>query len=370
MAKPALMLPMGEGDWKEGSRLLFMKSCLPILESLGWTIGAEIKGSSFDDWTRECILALKKFGGRITAHPPNTTAWDLGKLGHPIPDKLMTIAQQAPEFKKLGLEAITIHCAPALSVDPPEDAGLERYNSPISAEEMLEHIKRQIQPLVDVNAITGGILQIENVDIINFRGGGHYVPTYLQVQTGSWMDLLYLKKESGVQATFDSEHHFCAGNLLYRRGRFMPIPTWGPDDYVNAREFRAAHRLAKIAGYYLMEGKPPITAQSVGWREFISDLRPTLFHLGGAIRTEDDDGRIETHLPSFGYPLAKEALDFELLWTMEHPEVIGCVIEVAGQLDPKKYSPTSPRPENDNDAKMTAYRTVIEAIERIQKGKN
>lgn len=358
--KPMLALPMGGQDWKNGHRWDFLQKHLPILNQLGWTIGVELKGKLYDDklddWLPECMKAMTESGGRLTWHLPIGAT---KKLHEGISPELADMAKFARLLKDYGLEAVTIHCTPAMSVDPPEDAGMERYNSPISAEEMLKHVKAQVEPLKELNKLTGNILHIENVDPANFRNGGYRVPTYLQLQTGSRLELPWLKREADINTTFDSEHFFCAGNLLERREEFRDLPT---DEIV-------PDNFSMISGYGIVKGRPPVAANNVDWFEFINAIQPKLFHLGGAIRAIDGWGRIETHLPNFDYPLAKKALDFELRWIAEHPEVIGGVIEVTGQLEPEKYTEWSPRPADDEVAKMQTFLTVMDEIERVQKDK-
>lgn len=373
--QPALMLPMGKDDWEKGARWNFLKSCAPILERLGWTIGVELKGALYDEapnnWLTNCMTVINQLGGRLTWHLPVKAT---KKLHEGIASELEKMGKLALQLQQYGLEAVTIHCAPVISIDPPEDAGLERYNSPIPAEEMLAHIKAQVEPLKQLNELVGGILNIENVDIIQFRDKGHRIPTYLALQTGCHFDLLWLKNQAGVNTTFDSEHFFSTGNLLHRQGvehNMAHLPELDPSMYyANNKKvnFDALHELADLAWYWLVKGYPPLGLGELGWGKFIKETEPRLFHLGGGTRAMDDLGRIETHLPSFNRSKAKEALDFELCWIMEHPEVIGAVIEVTGQLDPEKYSEWSPRTYDDEVAKIQTYLVVIDEIEKLQKG--
>lgn len=367
MAKPMLALPMGKDDWENGRRWRFLQICQPVLERLGWCIGIEAKGGSLDGWARECFLAIKKMGGRITLHPPAGIAKGMGDPANPIPEKLLALAKQVSEFIPLGLEAVTIHCAPAVLIDPSEDAGLERYNSPIGADEMLTHIQAQVEPLKQLNELMGGILHIENVDIIDFRGGGYRVPTYLALQTGCWKDLVWLKEQAGIQGTFDSEHFFCASNLLVVSQRenqadFRPLTV-----LISSR-LKGEEEFSELAGYRLAKGWPPKAIQEANLEDYVEDLEPSLFHLGGATDAVDENGRIATHQPSFDNPQAKKALDFELQRTMTHPEVIGCVVEVTGQFQPEKYSEWSPRVADDEEAKRQTYLAVVNEIEAMQKG--
>lgn len=360
--KPALMLPMGKEDWERCQRWHFLQSCQPILERLGWTIGVELKGKLYDElWITDCITAVNHIGGRITWHLP---IGETKKLHKGITSELKIIGEYAELLKRSGLEAVTIHCAPAVSVDPLEEIGsLERYSSPISAEEMVMHIKAQVEPLKQLNELVGGILHIENVDIIQFRGGGYRVPTYLALQTGCFLDLVWLRQQTSVQITLDSEHFLCSQNLLLRKGDFERLLSL-PNTRIIGSDAR--DNMIEISGYRLAKGKLPRAVAQFIFSDYVIMAKPHLFHLGGATRAVDEAGRIETHLPTFDHPEAKEALECQLRWTMSHPEVIGAVIEVTGQLQPDKYSPWSPRPYDDEVAKMQSYLAVINEIEELQ----
>ncbi|MDO8676506.1 MAG: hypothetical protein Q7K16_02550, partial [Candidatus Azambacteria bacterium] len=306
----------------------------------------------------------KDLGGRITFHPPAGIAKGLGNPDKPIPDKLLEQAKLVAKFIKFGLEAYTIHLAPAMANDPPEEMGLERYNSPIGAEEMFEHIKRQVEPLKQLNELMQGILHIENVDITNFRDGGYRVPTFLALQTGCWLDLKWLKDETGVKTTVDTEHYFCARNLLKTEEDLKLHFGW------IVEPTKSQEKLEEITGYWLKEGKWPMLARELTWQRYIKTINPELFHLGGAYRAVDDKERIMTHLPiDIKEFRQKDVLDYQLELIMAG-QGIGAVIEVWGQLhELDKYSPMSPRPLDDEVARMMTYLTVVNEIEALQKAK-
>lgn len=363
MQKPMLALPMGKDDWEKGERWDFLKSCAPILARLGWCIGIEAKGTDLE-WSRECFAKILEQDGRITWHPPQSATRKI-QLG--LDENLAKIAEQVATRCLSGLEAVTIHCAPAISIDPPENAGLERYFSSISAQEMLEHIKAQVEPLRKLNKLMGGMLHIENPDTIQFRGGGCRAPTYLALQTGCFLDLLWLKEQAGLKTTFDCEHFLCASNLLQRRGQddFLTLPT------IAAPMEEVENELSAVTGYRLKKGWPPEAIKKLGLEDYIKAVDPRLFHLGGANQAVDSLDRITTHQPidanMLSNPALRDILDFQLQWINEHPAVIGAVIEVTGKLKPEKYSEWSPRPDDDDIAKMQTYLTVIGEIENLQK---
>jgi len=361
MPKRMLALPFGKDDLGS-DRLNFLRKYQSLLGELGWCVGIEAKGPTLEGWAEDCFREIKLMGGRFVWHLPNAAA---KQLHAGVSDELKRMADEASRFKSLGLEAVTIHCAPAASFDPPEDAGFERYNSPMSAEEMLAHITAQVGPLMELNRLTGGILNIETVDVTNFRGGGYRVPTYLQLQTGCREDLLWLKRQTGVGITFDSEHFLCAGNLLERKADFeeLPVDEPGPNDRIPP----AVAELAKTAGYWLRKGSPPTSVASMSLADFVEHAKPRLFHFGAADRAIDEEGRIATHLPyDLSQPKQKQLLDWQIRYITRHRGVIGAVIEVTGQLKPEMYSPWSPRPDDDEEAKKKTYLTVIEEIEALQ----
>lgn len=360
--KPALMLPYGIADYQSGERLNFMKLVRKKLHSCNWTIGFELKGAVISNWALEACVEIRRLNGRITWHWPQSVS---KQMINGLTDEIRLMAETANQLRVYGLEAIVLHCAPVVAIDPPEDMGLERYNSPIGARDMLEHIKKQVAILKELNELCGGILCIENVDIIQFREGGYRVPTYLALQTGCWSDLAWLAKAAGINTVFDSEHFKGASNLLCRKGEenFRHFPNISSE----MQKDEAIDALANIAGYFLVEGLPPQGCVDIPYTSRIDNLAPRLFHLGGSIRAVDDNNRIDTHLPSWDAPMARSILDYELLYIESHPECIGAVVEVTGQLEPDKYSTWSPRPKNDEMAKWMATLEVIDALHNLKR---
>jgi hypothetical protein len=269
----------------------------------------------------------------------------------------------------VDLRAVTIHCAPAMSIDPPANAGMERYDSPIDGEEMLAHIIQQVEPLRELNELTGGILQIETVDITNFRDGGFKLPTYLQLQTGAWMDLIWLKKQAGVSVTFDSEHHFCAGNVIMRQ-RDMAVLPFSCLGVPSPEE----DELALLCGYWLRRGCVPDPLMITDIKSFILRAQPRLFHFGAAVQAEID-GEIGTHLPYDRQNQEQiDLLDQQLVYMMADNNCLGGVTEVVGRNqyidDPtnhghNRYSQWSPRESDDELAKEQTLGIIIERLEAL-----
>ncbi len=371
----ALMLPMGMNDWEERLRCRFMMSVRPLLAEVGMTFGIELKGGDMPlepgNWVDECCHAVKEAGGVITWHPPAGAAKQLGDSADP-PETMVNQAKQAKILhEEFGLKALIYHLRPAVSVEPAEDAGLERYNSPISAAEMLAHIQKQIEPLRRLNEISGGIISTENVDNCNFREGGHKVPTYLALQTGSWKDASWIKQEAGVMFTLDCEHFYGAQNLLMRREDLDVLLRWRPNNSQYGPltpGYDVRVMLAELAGYWLEKGLPPLEYSRMGLADFLRLTEPQILHLGASRRAVMKDGTIGTHLPFDIYNEEQMAtLDMLLEYFLTHDDCFSAVIEVTGQLDPDKYSRWSPRPENDEVAKLGSYLTVLDRISIVRK---
>lgn len=376
MTRHGLGGPLGEGDFSKGQRVESLLDLAPRLLDVGFVPMFELKGDDLSgDWVKELYAQLKPYGGMLTWHWSNGSTKKLGDPKEPVSAKLRAMAAQAKKLKRtVGLKAVTIHCAPAMAIDPPADAGRERYNSPIGAEEMLAHIKRQVEPLKELNKLCGGILQIETVDITNFRDGGFKLPTYLQLQTGSWNDLLWLKNKAGLNITFDSEHRLCAGNVLMPKRDMRDLARYGIDEIsIDMAEFD----LEQLAGYWLRKDfHPQVTNRGrIDIKDFIKQAKPRLFHFGGAVQAEID-GEIGTHLPFD--PANKEQmdlLDMQLCWILADDKCLGGVTEVVGQLyvdDPanpghNRYSTWSPRIADDEDAKESAILIIIERLERMRR---
>lgn len=300
---PALMLPMGRGDYEKGLRLAFMQSLLPILKLFGFTFGIEIKvGNDLAEWAKYCVQDIVGLGGRVTMHWPNGIGKDL--VHKELTDALKNLADISSSLISHGLEAVTIHCAAAVSEDPKPDAGLERYNSPIGAEEMMAHIMSQVESLRKLNVMLNGIVHIENLDPTQFAGGGKMLPTFLELKTGTWKDLGSIARLTGVNTTVDAEHFFGAMKFFSRDGlMYKDLKKY--DVTSNCQGFEADDELAGFAGYHIVKGYPPYYASKLSFASFVDWVKPRLFHLGGSVRAVDSEGRIDTHKPSFDDPLAK-----------------------------------------------------------------
>ena len=362
--------PLGEGDFRKGRRLEFMLKRSARLNQLGWCPMFELKGDDLSgDWVKEVYSMIQPFGGMLTWHWSPKSTKTLGNQADPVSKQLCAMAAQANELREnVNLQAVTIHMAPAMAIEPAADAGWERYDSPIGAAEMLAHIKSQVEPLRELNGLCGGILQPETVDIANFRDNGFKLPNFLALQTGSWRDLIWLCEQAGTSATFDSEHRLCAGNLLMRQREMTELPV-----QTITGETADEQELAFLAGYRLRQGQAPYStgSYSLGW--FVEKLQPRLFHFGAAIQAFDGD-KIMTHLPYDRTDKKQmDLLDFQLRWIMSHPKCLGGVTEVVGQLyadDPanpghNRFSRWSDREPDDEKAKEETIDIIIERIEAL-----
>lgn len=372
MDAPCFGLPLGEGDFKDGSRVAYLLELAEKNKNVRMLV--ELKGDSLEPdggWIGEFHKVFKRVGGQMVWHPGPKLTKQMTTLSGDLTPQLFYMGRQANILReRYGLLAVTIHLSPAVSKEPQPDAGLERYNSPIGPKEMLEHICSQVKPISQLNEIMGGILNIETVDITNFRGGTR-LPTYLALQTGAWMDLSWLRHRTGVRITADSEHMLCAGNLLMRRRDMINVPKWSPltvqimthgeDDSYPAEE-----ELAKIAGYWLGPDTAPMTVKDIEIADHFEILDPHLYHFGGAVQAEID-GTIGTHLPyDEDNKKQMEILDLQLE-RIKNGRGIGGVIEVVGQLDSAKYDPWSPRIADDEEAKRYSLEVVLRRWGKISK---
>lgn len=364
--RPALMLPMGADDWERGIRLDFLKSVRALLEKSGWCIGVEIKGW-LGDWCEDCFAMIRHLGGRVTWHPSIKPTYDMHGSTDVLPERTHQMVDQASRFKDF-IEAITIHLPSLLregslregfSIDPT----VERYYSPVDAEEMLAHIKSQVEPLKKLNGLLEGKLYIENIPLTSFRGGCR-LPTYLSLSAGSFLDLFWLKKQTGVNVTFDNEHFSSACNLLYRRWEFEGLPSSQP---VSPHELSPAEReLHEVAGYWLKKGEAPIDCgRHMSYIGYASTVDPRLFHLGSGEFDANNRGQHAGHLP-FEQLTMQQRIYFR--WVVRRLTSgigIGAVVEVCGgDYETDQYGPWSERIANDELAKMTTFLKFMDIVEK------
>jgi hypothetical protein len=361
MEMPCFGLPLGEGDFNKQSRVAYLLDLARKTDNARMLV--ELKGDSIepDGWVREFHKVFAEVGGQMVWHPGPKLTKKMATLSGDLTPELFYMGQQADELRgRYGLLAVTIHLMPAVFQEPSKDAGFERYNSPISAETMLDHITSQVTPIRQLNEIMGGILNIETVDITNFVDGGCRLPTYLALQTGAWMDLPWLAREAGVRITADSEHTLCAGNLLMRRRDMAAIPRW-----LVSEVDKELLKLANVAGYFLKVGEPPQTYVDASSLEtHFAILGPHLYHFGGGVQA-NLRGTLGTHLP-FDEDNAEQMriLDMQLEMIKEG-QGIGGVVEVVGQLDPARYDPWSPRIVDDEEAKRHTLEVVLRRWAKI-----
>ncbi len=227
MVKPCFGLPLGEGDFKKRSRVDYLLKLARQTPNARMLV--ELKGDSIepDGWIREFHREFSEVGGQMVWHPGNKLTKKMTDANGVLTPELQLMARQADQIRReCGLLAVTIHLMPAVQEECSPDAGLERYNSPIGAKDMLDHILSQVHPIRQLNQLMGGILHIETLDITNFSSGGCRLPTYLALQTGAWLDLRWLAEKTGVHTTADSEHMICASNLLHCRDCCRPNPAF------------------------------------------------------------------------------------------------------------------------------------------------
>lgn len=375
--KPALMLPMGKRDWGKGARWAFLQSMLPILEALGWTIGVELKltrdpesnTECVEDWVIECCEAVKAVGGTVTWHPAWQLTENMGREGFAVQaENIAAIARKLSEY----LSLVTIHGGMYTSSkdEPKTGERNARYASPIGPVEMLDWLDLQLDWLTSLQAMLGDVpLSLENVDIALFSPAANYGGDgrkYLAMQTGCWGDLAWLTSRAGIAATVDSEHFFEARSTLMRLGDLedLPQPTMFRDE-------RAVARLVKMTGYTLEEGYAPVAEVCFNYGDYLGFVRPAYLHIGGATSSFDAEGRVNTHLPITNLDDFRDEAVITLYETLSYmlnagEYCLGACVEVGGSGTPGPGNYTwSPRPADDDEAKMATYKIVVEAIKRL-----
>jgi hypothetical protein len=186
------------------------------------------------------------------------------------------------------------------------------------------------------------------------------------------MDIVWLRDQTGVRITADSEHMLCAGNLLMRRRDLKDVPRWLPftiEVEIQIREgerYVAEDELYQIAGYWLNLGQAPLVMEKkeLELPEHLQLLKPHLYHFGGAVQA-NLNGTIGTHLPyDEGNAEQMAILDLQLEM-IKKGQGIGGVVEVVGQLDPAKYDPWSPRIADDEEAKRHTLEVLLKRWDKI-----
>lgn len=367
--KPSLMLPAGERDYR--SRLIFLEAIKDKLEDLGWCVGIEWHAKELNRIAARCFEKVLKLGGRITWHPPANELYGLGYAQNAIAVmRLCDIVGQARAYSSSGIEAIVLHAAPACEKEP-STLGFDRFRSPVSAKEMMVHLQQQVKPLRIANEESCGLLHLENLDICTFGGGGYTLPTYLALQGGAWLDLAWLKDQTGCKTCFDSEHFFGSRNFLLRESEYRGLRD--EDKEITCTD--KVMELQKITGYYLEKGsiplvkEDPISKQQVSSCTYIDMVKPNLFHIGGAHRAAFGQLSIASHLPftSFDtlHPSVRATIQ-HILTLLANGQGIGAVIEVCGMNEPGEYSPWSNRIQDTDIAKFQTYLAVLDQLPTSQ----
>jgi hypothetical protein len=372
MPKPALIWPMGEDDWLSETRWALILDLYNLIKEKGWTIGIELKGNSIkpDGWAKEVAEELNILGGMICWHPSIAVSKDIGKKEQPGPGLFRSCIYQANALRRLGLRLFSTHLATWTEKEPDENSGLERYESQVDARQMLILIESQINPLCWAMLNSGGIIAIENVDMVQFLGGGYRLPTYLEARVGAGNELVYLQKivngRCGLKPkiTYDVEHDLCSRNVLERREDMAGIPFWKPSHPSPDQK-----QLATIAGYWLDKGKLPLAKNFYGddyniVQRSLRRLKPALLHLGAANRAVTAYNKINTHLPYNPFNLdEREILDLLLRYAFENKNCLGVVNEVTGSgFKLGEYSPWSPRPIDNELALHVSAVTIVDRI--------
>ncbi len=361
---PALFLPLGSRDWigQDTPRHLFLRSVETKLKDLGLRPGWGFRGNQLpiDGWAGDCAEDAVSRGWSLNWHPGYDAAFGIALKGELTP-KLIEIGEIARRFKEtFDLEALVIH-PDALQLGGPEDpkADLERYNSKLTAAQVLRGIKNHVPALRELNEICGGILLIENVHTCLFNEKtADELPTYYAAQLGH-LDLAWMAEQAGIGTVLDSEHFFGTFNFIYRLQDF-----WDPAEPPQKKLTPVQAELANIAGYYVYENDAPWGTLPMNFfPQYLELLKPRLFHLGGSLRLVDEHGRVNTHIETNTLdPSQRLVLLLQLDYMRKHGG-LGAEVEVDS-----RPGWSEPRSADGNVAKLREYLTIMDAYEKLQKG--
>ncbi len=363
MSNPALYLPVSDRGWPDvyHQRINFIELMLPKLQDLGWTYGVDFKSLSLpiDGWEARCAERVVEKGGRLVWHPANfKLAYGIGK--GKLTDVLRQVGEDAFHFcEKYPLEALVIHPDALQYGEPEAEVGIERYNSKVTAAQVLRAIRNHIQPLKELNEICGGILHIENVHNCLFSGRNENgLPLYEAMQLG-YLELPWVAEQAGIQTVMDSVHFFGAYNFYQRQRDFKELYHTHKWHWT-----RAQNELSKLAGYLVKKGYPVIGTRDISFEEFLPKLKSNLFHIGGPQQLSQDGTVVCHHETDTNDLVQKQILLLELDYIMKH-HCLGAVVEVEGMVGMFKFSERS---MDDSIAKMRECLTIIDAIEKLQTG--
>lgn len=283
-----LSLPVGHADWQEKLKWIFEEDPFTEAWGKGFMPAIEWKGQRP---TREIVEELERQGVFWGIHARNdladvvyTADWN----GYCSETEL--IAKLRPSY-------VVVHGGlDYLIQNVPYDDPLERYKSPIGAEDYLRACYCQtamMATMVELMAEFGGDGEVllENTSITEFVGC-QKLPTYCHPRAGNWLDTIKLAKGAGAKPLYDVGHLQYSHNFYARLEDYADLPP--------AQEFVPAAGPEHIAwdqlGIGIRKGEFPIVRDLLDLPEAIEAIGADYYHLDGGYR-EEIDGKIATHAP-------------------------------------------------------------------------
>lgn len=250
-------------------------------------------------------LALEKrvgFGVEIKGPLENVQNAPDIYWGLHLPDMLATDWYYHPEkrskmFKELGRMA---KLKPAYAVlhgvhllwHPPKKESINRYLDHSSSEEYFKILEANIEL---INELKGYFdLKLENYPLyFYYTKGEEFLPyTTLLTGIGRLNDLVYLRKQTGVDIMLDIEHLEIALNFLLRRRNYQEIPLKKISDLTSQEE-----KLKDIFGFYLKKGIIPYLDREVTVEEMITKIGAKFYHVTGSHQDVIFGKKIMAHAP-------------------------------------------------------------------------
>ncbi|MCX6810127.1 MAG: hypothetical protein NTY30_00050 [Candidatus Berkelbacteria bacterium] len=174
----------------------------------------------------------------------------------------------------------------------PLDDPIERYRSPIGAEEYLLACQFQHKLLRDMaSRAPKSQIRVENTGVTEFIGGNK-LPTYTHPRVGNWLEVAKLARIAKVGVLIDWEHAAISDNFFGRLEDYSQLPR--------ANEFKPASNAERFLwqqlGLGIRKGEFPAARYYATMAEVVVRMKGSHNHLSAGYR-EEDHGVIATHPP-------------------------------------------------------------------------
>ncbi len=175
---------------------------------------------------------------------------------------------------------------------PPEREYVHRYIDTSSSVEYFKVLKANIELIKQIKTLFP--LKIENFPLqFYYMEGKEFLPyTFLTTGIGRLDDLLYIKKETGVEIMFDIEHMEILLNFLLRRKNYRHLSVNRVNQLTEDEK-----KLKEIFGFYLKKGIIPYLDRKVTLEEMIKKIDAKYYHLTGSTQDVISGKEITTHKP-------------------------------------------------------------------------